>query len=50
MGRVSGSDNNYYILKVRLASDFRNLGAVRVIVDELKNELDSLTQFDFKIE
>lgn len=48
MGRVNGSDNNFYILKVRLASDFRTLGAVRVIVDELKNELDSLKQFDYK--
>lgn len=48
MGRVNGSDNNFYTLKVRLASDFRTLGAVRVIVDELKNELDSLKQFDYK--
>lgn len=48
MGRVNGSDNNFYILKVRLASDFRTLGAVRVIVDELKTELDSLKQFDYK--
>lgn len=46
MNRVRGSDDNFYILKVRLNSDFRALSAVRVIKDSFKEELDSLTSFD----
>lgn len=46
MTQVKGEDDNYFTLKLRLASDFRNLGTVRVITDELKAELDSLETFD----
>lgn len=42
VGRVKTNDDTFYILKVRLASDFKTLGTVRVIKDELKQELDSL--------
>lgn len=46
MNRIKGSDDNFYILKIRLTSDFRALSAVRVIKDEYKNELDSLQKLD----
>ena len=42
-----GSDDNFFILKIRLNSDFRALSTVRVIKDEYKAELDSLHTFDF---
>lgn len=48
MNRVRTADDNFYILKVRLSSDFKTLGQVRVIKDKIKNELDSLGQFDQK--
>lgn len=48
MNRVRGSDDNFFILKVRLSSDFEGLGQVRVIKDQLKHELDSLSAFDAK--
>lgn len=41
-GRVKTNDDTFYILKVRLASDFKTLGTVRVIIDDLKPQLDSL--------
>ncbi|MDE6792728.1 MAG: rod shape-determining protein MreC [Muribaculaceae bacterium] len=47
MNRIHGSDDNFFILKVRLNSDFRALSTVRVIKDEYKSELDSLQSFDF---
>lgn len=47
MNRIKGSDDNFFILKVRLNSDFKALSTVRVIKDEYKNELDSLQSFDF---
>lgn len=46
MNRIRGNDDNFYILKVRLTSDFRALSTVRVIKDEYKTELDSLRAFD----
>lgn len=46
MNRVKGQDDNFYILKIRLASGFRTLSTVRVIKDELKAEMDSLQTFD----
>lgn len=46
LNRVRGSDDNFYILKVKLNSDFRALSMVRIIQDEFKNELDSLQSFD----
>ncbi len=48
MNRIKGGDDNFYILKIRLNSDFKTLGQVRVIKDELKPELDSLANFDIK--
>lgn len=50
MGRVRGSDDNFYVLKVLLASDFKALSTVRVIKDIYKSELDSLVNFDIKTE
>ncbi|MBD5176674.1 MAG: rod shape-determining protein MreC [Muribaculaceae bacterium] len=50
MNRVKTSDDNFYILKIRLASDFNTLSTVRVIKDMHKNELDSLATFDIKTE
>lgn len=46
MNRIKGSDDNFYILKVRLTPDFKSLGTVRVIKDNFKLSLDSLSQFD----
>ncbi|MCH5236338.1 MAG: rod shape-determining protein MreC [Muribaculaceae bacterium] len=46
MNRIKGADDNFYILKVKLNSDFKNLGTVRVIKDNLKADLDSLNNFD----
>lgn len=48
MCRIKGSDDNFYTIKVRLASDFRNLSTVRIIKDIYKNEIDSLADFDYK--
>lgn len=50
MGQVRNSDGNFFTLKIHLASDFNNLGIVRVIKDNLKMELDSLRTFDHKDE
>lgn len=46
MGRVKTNDDTFYVLKVRLASNFQALGTVRVIRDELKHELDSIQKFE----
>lgn len=48
MGVVRGDDDNYFTLKVRLASDFANLSAVRVIKDVQRAELDTLANYDLK--
>ena len=45
-GRIRSESDNFYILKIRLASDFNTLSTVRVLKDSFKNELDSLTQYD----
>ncbi|MDE6272769.1 MAG: rod shape-determining protein MreC [Muribaculaceae bacterium] len=50
LNRIKTSDDNFYILKVRLASDFNTLSTVRVIRDVYKSELDSLATFDIKTE
>jgi rod shape-determining protein MreC len=50
MNQVRGSDDNFFTLKVHLISDFRSLTAVRVIKDQYKIELDSLSKFDSKEE
>lgn len=46
MNRVKSNDDNFFILKIRLASDFKTLGTVRIIKDRLKQELDSLAATD----
>lgn len=46
MNRIKGADDNFYILKVRLAPDFKTLGTVRVIKDNFKESLDSLSNSD----
>lgn len=48
MNRVKTSDDNFYVLKIRLSSDFKELSTVRVIKDIYKTELDSLSNFDIK--
>lgn len=48
MGVVRGDDDNYFTLKVRLASDFSNLTSVRVIKDVRRAEIDSLAKYDMK--
>lgn len=48
MSQVKTSDDNFFTLKVRLATDFKELSSVRVIKDRYKSELDSLMQFDNK--
>lgn len=48
MGQVKTADDNFFTLKVRLATDFHELSTVRVIKDEYKAELDSLQTFDTK--
>lgn len=50
MNRIKSSDDNFFVLKVRLTSDFKALSTVRVIKDEYKFELDSLQNFDLKSE
>lgn len=50
VGRIRASDDNFYVLKVNLASDFKALSTVRIIKDIYKNELDSLVQYDIKTE
>lgn len=49
-GRIKTESDNFYVLKIRLASDFNTLSTVRVLKDSYKNELDSLTQYDIKAE
>lgn len=46
MNRIKGKDDNFYILKVRLTPDFKSLGTVRIIKDNFKESVDSLSQFD----
>ncbi len=48
MGAVRGDDDNYFTLKVRLATDFANLTAVRVIKDVRRAEIDTLAKYDLK--
>ena len=50
ISQIKTSDDNFFTLKVRLASDFPQLGTVRIIKDNIKNELDSLEKFDAKLE
>lgn len=49
LNRVKGSDDNFFILKLKLNSNFKNLSTVRVIKDAWKPELDSLATYDIVI-
>ncbi|MCH5213833.1 MAG: rod shape-determining protein MreC [Muribaculaceae bacterium] len=42
MGKVRTVNENYYTLKVRLAGDIKKLSTVRVLTDNLKEEIDSI--------
>lgn len=46
LGQVRASDDNFITLKLRLLPRFNELGTVRVIIDNFKNEIDSLAKFD----
>lgn len=46
IGNVKSANDNFYILKIRFASDFNTLSTVRVLMDSYKTELDSLMNFD----
>lgn len=48
MSRSRGADDNYFSLRVRLSSNFAHLNTVRVLRDQLKAELDSLSGFDLE--
>ena len=47
MGKVKTSDDTFLVLKIRLASNFKTLGTVRVIKDALKQELDSINSIGY---
>ncbi len=47
MNSIRGRDDNFFILKLRLTSDFKALSTVRVIKDDFKTDIDSLQSFDF---
>lgn len=46
MAQIRTGDDNFYTLKIRLSADFNELSTVRVIIDEFKEEMDSLNTFD----
>ena len=46
MNRIKGADDNFYILKIHLTPDFKSLSTVRVIKDNFKESVDSLSQYD----
>lgn len=46
MSRIKAENDNFYIFKIKLDSDFENLSSVRILKDNLKNEMDSLQRFD----
>ena len=48
MNRIKGADDNFFILKIRLIPDFKNLSTVRVIKDNFKEGLDSLSLYDIE--
>ena len=48
LNRIKGADDNFFIFKIRLASDFNALSTVRIIKDFYKPELDSLKNHDIK--
>lgn len=46
MAQVKSGDDNFFTLKVRLSTDFKELNSVRIIKDQFKNEIDSLMLSD----
>ena len=50
VGRIKTENDNFYVLKIRLFSDFKTLSTVRILKDSYKDEMDSLTQFDISTE
>lgn len=46
LGRIRTENDNFFVLKLKLASDFKSLSTVRVLKDSYKEELDSLKAFD----
>lgn len=46
LSRVRSRDDSFFTFKVKLASDFNTINAVRVIKDIYKQEIDSLANFD----
>ena len=46
IGRVKTDNDNYNVLKIKLASNFNTLSTVRVLKDAYKEELDSLKKYD----
>ncbi|MCM1004813.1 MAG: rod shape-determining protein MreC [Prevotella sp.] len=46
MSQIRTNDDNFFTLKVHLATNFKELNSVRIIKDNYKNEIDSLMQFD----
>lgn len=50
LAKIKTSDDNFYTLKIELASDFEKLSTVRVIKDAYKTELDTLQKYDNSVE
>ena len=48
LNRVRTQDDSFFTFKIKLSPDFKALSSVRVINDIYKNEIDSLSSFDFK--
>lgn len=46
IGKIKTENDNFYVLKIRLASDFNTLSTVRVLRDVYKEEMDSLAKSD----
>lgn len=49
VGRIKSENDNFYVLKIKLASDFNSLSMVRVLKDSYKSELDSLAGYDIEV-
>lgn len=50
IGKIKADNDNFFVLKVKLNSDFNNLSSVRVLKDALKEEMDSLELHDITTE
>lgn len=50
LNRVKTQDDSFFTFKIKLMSDFKTLGAVKVIKDIYKNEIDSLAKLDNNID